>query len=99
MLARFLSLSLVAFSFVPVAIAQEEVPDGVAADDWTSIRAAYDAGRHAAVATEDGFEARNPGQGWHMSFDGRGFLVEPDASGWAWNCWMTAKRQTRRQLP
>ena len=31
-------LSLFAFSVAPVAIAQEELPDGIATDDWSSIR-------------------------------------------------------------
>ena len=84
MIARLLCLSLFVFSVAPIAIAQEEAPEGIAVDDWTSIRSAYEAGRHEAVATENGFEARNPRQGWSMSFDGRGFLVEPDASGWTW---------------
>ena len=33
---------------------------------------------------EGGHEARNPGQRWLTSFDGRGFLTRPDAGGWTW---------------
>ena len=30
------------------------------------------------------WHARNPGQAWRTYFDGRGFLMEPDAGGWTW---------------
>lgn len=56
----------------------DEVPDGLAASDWQSIRAAYEAGRHAfhPVAGQEGvWQARNPGQQWTTTFDGRGFLA------------------------
>lgn len=66
------------------AIGDCEVPDGLSATDWTSIRAAYEAGRFAATAVDGGFEARNPGQSWHSEFDERGFEVTPDAGDWSW---------------
>ena len=66
------------------ATAQSDVPDGLSATDWSSIRAAYDAGRHAAYPVEEGYRARNPGQQWHTFFDGRGFTVTPDAGSWTW---------------
>ncbi|MDQ3626724.1 MAG: hypothetical protein M3372_06305, partial [Verrucomicrobiota bacterium] len=62
----------------------EAVPEGLAANDWASIRAAYEAQRHAAVAVEGGHQARNPGQQWLTRFDGRGFVTQPDAGGWQW---------------
>lgn len=68
----------------PSASAQEPVPVGLEASDWAGIRAAYDAGRHAASEVEDGYQARNPGQRWTTEFDGAGFLVEPDNGGWTW---------------
>jgi hypothetical protein len=52
--------------------------------DWTAIRAAYDAHRHAAVADDEGFRARNPGQSWTARFDGRGVTTRPDHGGWTW---------------
>ena len=55
----------------------DSVPEGLSASDWSSIRAAYQAGRHAAFAVDDGYQARNPGQRWRTSFDGRG--------GWIWS--------------
>ncbi len=41
-------------------LAPGEVPKGVAASDWSSIRAAYEAGRHAFQPIEGGWQARNP---------------------------------------
>src|SRR5215470_11011768 len=60
------------------------VPDGLAASDWSSIRAANEAHRLAAFAVEGGYEVRNPGQQWRTRFDGRGFVTTPDAGGWSW---------------
>jgi hypothetical protein len=62
----------------------DAVPAGLGAEEWGSIRAAYDAARRSTYAVEGGFEARNPGQDWTTSFDGHGFRVEPDAGGWSW---------------
>jgi hypothetical protein len=53
----------------------DQVPDGLAKSDWTSIRAAYEAGRHAFQPAADGWQARNPGQQWLTNFDGRGFVA------------------------
>jgi len=66
------------------ATADERVPDGVSPSDWSSIRAAYEANRHAAFAVEGGYEARNPGQRWKTHFDGRAFLAAPDSGHWTW---------------
>jgi len=62
----------------------DSVPEGLAPSDWTSIRAAYEAQRHAAFAAEGGYQARNPGQQWRTKFDARGFSTQPDAGGWQW---------------
>ena len=59
-------------------------PEGISAADWAGIRAAYEAGRHAAFAAEGGYQARNPGQRWLTRFDGRGFSAEPDSGAWTW---------------
>ena len=64
-----------------------ETPKGLAKSDWSSIRAAYEAGRHEIRATEGGHEARNPGLGWRTNWDGRGFLAQPASAGdgaWQW---------------
>ena len=62
----------------------DKVPDGLAKSDWHSIRAAYEAGRHAFQPTANGWQARNPGQQWLTSFDKRGFLAQPKGGEWTW---------------
>ncbi len=63
---------------------RDAVPEGLAKSDWSSIRAAYEAGRHAFQPTATGWQARNPGQQWTTKFDGRGFVAEPKDGGWQW---------------
>jgi hypothetical protein len=60
------------------------VPEGLSAADWSSIRAVYEANRHAAFPVEDGYVARNLDQQWRTRFDGRGFVTTPDGGGWSW---------------
>ena len=62
----------------------DQVPEGMAKSDWASIRAAYEAGRHAFQPAEGGWQARNPGQQWLTKFDGRGFVAQPADGGWQW---------------
>jgi len=62
----------------------DQVPEGLAKSDWTSIREAYEAGRHAFQPVEGGWQARNPGQQWITKFDGRGFVAHPADGGWLW---------------
>ena len=62
----------------------DQVPEGLAKSDWASIRAAYEAGRHAFQPTPTGWQARNPGQQWTTTFDRRGFVATPKAGGWTW---------------
>jgi len=62
----------------------DQVPQGLAKADWTSIRAAYEAGRHAFQPVEGGWQARNPGQQWTTKFDRRGFVAQPQGGGWEW---------------
>ena len=62
----------------------DPVPEGLAKSDWSSIRAAYEAGRHAFQPTESGWQARNPGQQWLTTFDKRGFVARPQDGGWEW---------------
>jgi hypothetical protein len=71
-------------SSAEASVATEEVPEGLSGGDWASIRAAYEAGRHRALAVDGGHCARNPGQQWTTLFDGRGFTTTPDAGGWTW---------------
>jgi len=69
---------------VPIGSTSRAVPAGVSTSDWSSIRAAYEAGRHAVFAIEGGHQARNPGQQWQTKFDGRGFTTRPNGAGWEW---------------
>lgn len=57
----------------------DQVPKGLAPSDWTNIRAAYEAERHAVkpVEGEQAWRAINPGQQWHIRFDSHGFLATP----------------------
>jgi len=68
---------------LPVLPAQD-APDGLSAGDWSGIRAAYEAGRHAVAAADGGHRARSPNQHWNVHFDGRGVEVHPDAGDWSW---------------
>ena len=61
-----------------------QVSQGLAKSDWSSIREAYEAGRHACQPVEGGWQASNPGQQWTTKFDGRGFVSEPKGGGWQW---------------
>jgi hypothetical protein len=73
---------------VPQARADDaRVPEGLSSSDWSSIRAAYEAHRHAAYADEavpGHFRAKNPRQQWVTRFDGRGFSTTPNDGGWSW---------------
>ena len=46
------------------ATSPDEVPEGLAKSDGSSIRAADGAGRHAFQPTANGWQARNPSQQW-----------------------------------
>ena len=63
---------------------REQVPAGLEKSDWASIRAAYEAERHVFQTVAGGWQARNPGQQWLTSFDGRGFMAEPSGGDWQW---------------
>ncbi|MEK0448207.1 MAG: hypothetical protein RL088_475, partial [Verrucomicrobiota bacterium] len=62
----------------------DQTPEGLSKSDWSSIRAAYEAGRHAFQPVEGGWQARNPGQQWTTRFDGRGFVSQPREGDWTW---------------
>lgn len=66
------------------AAADDALPDGLAADDWASIRAAYEAGRLAVVECDGEHRARHDGQRWTSHFDGQGLRVAPDDGAWSW---------------
>ena len=77
------TLSLALTSFADAA-SSDKAPQGVAASDWSSIRAAHEAWRHGFQKTAVGYEAVNPGQQWCTQFDGRGFTAQPKEGGWQW---------------
>jgi len=62
----------------------KSAPDGLTASDWSSIRAAFEANRHAAFAVEGGYQSRNTSQSWRTKFDGRGFETTPKSDEWSW---------------
>ena len=62
----------------------EEAPLNLNAADWSGIRSAYEACRHAATPLKDGYLAHNPDQRWWVHFDGLGFAAEPETGGWWW---------------
>ena len=77
----------------------EKPPEGLASSDWSSIRAAYEAGRHAFAPTEGGWQARNPGQQWITRFDGRGFLATPQGGDWTWGLELRSYGTGEKQTP
>ena len=77
----------------------DQVPEGLAKSDWSSIRAAYEAGRHQFFKQEDGSHvARNPGLGWKMVFDEHGFTAQPDDGAWTWGLELVLKEPAERGL-
>ncbi len=77
-------IAIVAFT-LPILRAEQPVPAGLSAGDWSGIRAAHEDWQHRFEKSEDGSHtASNPGQDWTTRFDGRGFLVEPAGEQWRW---------------
>lgn len=66
------------------ASAQDCVSESLSSSDWASIRAAWEANRHAAFKVPDGYQARNRSQQWLVHFDHCGFTAAPDSGGWVW---------------
>lgn len=88
----FVSLlaALSGLSFAATPADPGTLPEGIAASDWSAIRAAHDAGEHAVYRQEDGhLVARNPGQQWRAEFDGKGFTITPDHGAWSWGLDLT----------
>ena len=86
----------------PTAGELSETPKGLSKSDWSGIRAAYEAGRHAfqPVDGKDGhWQAHNPGQQWVTRFDGRGFLASPRGGGWTWGLELLSYGSREMQTP
>ena len=70
----------------PAAVDGEvTLPKELSSSDWQSIRALYEANRHAVQqsAQQPGsFQARNPGQQWLSTFNADGMEIRPDHGRW-----------------
>ena len=78
---------LSALHLIPGLCARPEVNDqaeGLTGTDWQGIRAAHEEWRHGFREVDGTWQARNPGQQWTTTFDGRGFLARPDGASWTW---------------
>ncbi|WP_193213421.1 choice-of-anchor D domain-containing protein [Luteolibacter marinus] len=60
------------------------MPEGLASSDWHSIREAHEAWRHEIRVVDGEWKAHNPGQGWDIGFNRRGFLAAPRDGRWSW---------------
>ncbi len=61
------------------------LPEELSRSDWQSIRAAYEANRHAvqqSVQQPGSYRARNPGQQWLSAFNEDGVTISPDHGRW-----------------
>jgi hypothetical protein len=77
------ALALLTASIGLAPFAQAQTPDGLTPTEWTSLREAYEHGRHRVFTTDDGqHQARTPRQQYATRFDGRGALVRPDEGDW-----------------
>ncbi len=83
---------------------ESKPPQGLTASDWSTIQAAYETGQYKVFPTDGTHRARNPGQRWSTSFDGRGTTTTPDTGNWSWGLslmaygWPKAQRQVARPL-
>ena len=84
-----MGISLCAFAAEPLT--SRSAPKGLTSSDWSSIRTASEAGRHACHRQVNGnLTARNPGQQWSTEFDGKNFTAAPDHGQWTWGLELTA---------
>ena len=89
-LVSLLAAALSGLAFAATPTVPGAVPEGLAASEWSDIRAAYEAARHAPQRQDGGhLVARNPGQQWRTEFDGKGFTVTPDHDSWTWGLDLT----------
>ena len=66
----------------PPAAGQAALPNGISAEAWNSVRAVYEAGRHAVVKSDGGFRAEAPRELFRFRHQGsnaaRTYDVAPD---------------------
>ncbi|MEO8959406.1 MAG: hypothetical protein ABI304_10720, partial [Rudaea sp.] len=61
------------------------LPAALSRSEWQSIRAAYEANRHAVQQSAEqpgSYQARNPGQQWLSTFNEGGVAISPDHGRW-----------------
>ena len=61
-----------------------EAPNGLSTSEWHSIRTAHSVWMHEFKEVDGMWQARNPGQRWTTTFDGRGFTTNTDGADWTW---------------
>ena len=104
LVALSLNLSVALFAQTTVVATDSgtqalKTPEGLTANEWSSIHAAYEAGQYRVFASEGNHRAHNPGQQWTTIFDGRGITTKPDTGDWSWGLslmaygWTDAQRQ------
>ena len=75
-----------AAAVAPAAVHGEvTLPKELSSSEWQSIRAAYEANRHAVLADDRqraSYRARNPGQQWLSTFNADGVTISPDHDRW-----------------
>ena len=82
-------LSIFTLTGAAALAAPTDRPSAVSAADWSGLRAAYDAKRHAFVETSEGrFAAERPGVGWLAEFDDGGFVAR--TGDWTWGLELSA---------
>lgn len=91
---RSITLVLVSLAWLPInllgslvsaaEVSAEDIPKGLEKSDWHSIRAAHEAWQHEFREVDGKWQARNPGQRWNTTFNGRNFTTNPDAGEWTW---------------
>ncbi|MEO7323291.1 MAG: FG-GAP repeat protein, partial [Dokdonella sp.] len=66
-------------------VSEAALPEELSRSEWQSIRAAYEANRHAvqrSVKQPGSYRARNPGQQWLSAFNEGGVTITPDHGRW-----------------
>jgi hypothetical protein len=81
-----LALSFLAGVAVAGSRAHAQVPEGLSSSEWSSIRGAYEEGRHRVFERADGtHEARTHGQQYATTFDGPRAVVASDGGDWSFS--------------
>ena len=79
-----LTQSLLVLGIAVAAAGSDKAPTGLSASDWSSIRSEYERNRHSVQRVGNEYHAPNARQQWLTRFDERGFVLQPNTSGWRW---------------